>query len=350
MYEELMRRALALAAAAPRPHPNPRVGAVVLDAAGDLVAESAHLGAGAVHAEADAVRQAGERARGGTVVVTLEPCDHHGRTPPCTEALIASGVRRVIVGASDPDERVRGRGLRRLRAAGIDVVTGVLAANAEALDPGYFHHRRTGRPRITLKLAATLDGQTAAADETSQWITSPEARIDGHRLRAAADAVVVGAGTVLADDPRLDVRLDGYDGAQPVPVVIAGTRPIPSDRRLFAGKAIVYGVEPQDLPAEVVVVPPRPGGVDLAAVLADLGARGHLDVLVEGGGTLAGSLWSAGLVDHGVLYLGGRVAGGMGRPLFIGPFATLADARPVNVTGIAMAGPDVRIEFEPLGA
>ncbi len=342
-----MRRAIALAAAAPRPHPNPRVGAVVLDAAGNVAAEAAHLGAGMAHAEADALRLAGERARGGTVVVTLEPCDHHGRTAPCTQALLDAGVARVVAGAEDPDPRVRGRGIRRLREAGVDVVTGVLAGSVEALDPGYFHHRRTGRPRVTLKVAATLDGQTAAADGTSQWITSPEARADGHRLRAEAGAVMVGAGTVIADDPRLDVRLDGWDGAQPRPVVLAGSRPLPHDARVFARKALVYAAQRLDLPAEVVVVPPGPGGVDLAAVLADIGDRGMLDVLVEGGPTLAGALWQAGLVDHAVLYLGATLAGGTGRAVFAGPFATLGDARPVGVVGLGKVGPDVRVELEP---
>ncbi len=347
MYDEPMRRAIALAAAAPRPHPNPRVGAVVLDAAGNVAAEAAHLGAGMIHAEADAVRLAGERARGGTVVVTLEPCDHHGLTPPCTEALLAAGVRRVVVGATDPDPRVRGRGIRRLREAGVEVIDGVLASNVEALDPGYFHHRRRGRPRVTLKWAATLDGQLAAADGSSQWITSPDARADAHQLRAASDAVMVGAGTVLADDPRLDVRLDGWDGAQPRPVVVAGTRPLPADARRFAGKTLVYATKPLELPAEVAVVPAAPGGVDLGAVLADLGERGMLDVLVEGGPTLAAALWHGGLVDHAVVYLGAKVAGGLGRPVFAAPFPTLDDAHPVHVAGIAKVGPDVRIELEP---
>lgn len=342
-----MRRAIALAAAAPRPHPNPRVGAVVLDADGNLVAEAAHLGAGMAHAEADALQLAGERAAGGTVVVTLEPCDHHGRTAPCTEALLAAQVARVVVGAEDPDPRVRGRGIRRLRETGVEVVDGLLAANVEALDPGYFHHRRTGRPRVTLKAAATLDGQTAAADGTSQWITSPEARADAHRLRAAADAVMVGAGTVLADDPRLDVRLDGWDGEQPRPVIVAGARPLPHDARVFARKTLVYATEPLELPAEVAVVSAGPGGVELAAVLADLGERGMLDVLVEGGPTLAAAMWQARMIDHAVLYLGAKLAGGMGRAVFMAPFESLADARPVAVTGLAMVGPDVRLELEP---
>lgn len=338
-----MREAISLAAGT-RPHPNPRVGALVLDAHGVLVGRGAHAGPGSPHAEVLALEEAGERAAGGTLVVSLEPCDHTGRTPPCTEAVLNSGVARVLVGAEDPDPRVAGRGIARLRAAGLEVATGIAGAEVEALDPAYFHHRRTGRPRVIWKVALTLDGWAAAADGTSQWITSEEARADGHRLRAAADAVVVGAGTVLADDPALTVRLPGYQGAQPRPVVVAGRRPLPSGARIWARHPLVLAPGAADYPAEVVPVP-GPDGVDLAAGLGELGERGLLDLLVEGGPTLAGSLLRAGLIDRGVFYLGARLGGGEGKPALAGVFSTLGEARIARIESVAALGPDVRIEF-----
>ena len=340
--EDLMRMAIDLAAGA-RPHPNPRVGALVVSANGEVLGQGTHDGPGLPHAEVLALEQAGD-ARGATVITTLEPCSHHGRTPPCTDALIEAGVARVVVGAVDPDSQVEGRGLAALRSAGIEVDT-VLTEEAKALDPGYFHHRLTGRARVTLKMAATLDGQTAAADGTSQWLTGPESRADGHRLRAASDAVMVGAGTVIRDDPRLNVRLDGYDGPQPQAVVIAGNRALPHDAAVFQRKCLVYSSRSLDLPAEVAVVKGE-GSVDLAAVLVDLGERGMLDVLVEGGAGLAGRLWELGLVDRGILYLGAKIAGGLGKTMFDGVFDSLAAADPVEITGVALSGGDVRIEFE----
>ena len=339
----LMREAIALAVGT-RPHPNPRVGALVLSRDGLLVGRGVHAGPGSPHAEVLALEEAGGRAAGGTLVVSLEPCDHTGRTPPCTEAVLASGVARVLVGAEDPDPRVAGQGLARLRAAGLEVRCGVAAEEAEALDPAYFHHRRTGRPRVTLKAALTLDGWAAAADGSSQWITSEESRADGHRLRASADAVMIGAGTVLADDPALTVRLPGYSGAQPRPVVVAGRRPLPPGARVWERHPVVLAPAAADYPAEVVPVP-GPDGVDLAAGLATLGKRGLLDVLVEGGPTLAGALLRAGLVDRGVFYLGARLGGGEGQPVLAGRFATLAHSRQVRIESVAALGPDVRIEF-----
>ena len=198
--EALMQ--MAIKAAAPtRPHPNPRVGAVVVDVGGIVLSVGAHFGPGQAHAEVVALEQAGERTPGATMFVTLEPCAHRGKTPPCTTALIEAGISRVVVGAVDPDPRVAGKGIEELEAAGIEVEVGLLAAEVHALDPGYFRHRSTGQPAVTLKSAATLDGQVAADDGTSQWITSESTRQDGHALRAAADAVMVGAGTLLADDP-----------------------------------------------------------------------------------------------------------------------------------------------------
>lgn len=339
----LMREAIALALGT-RPHPNPRVGALILDAEGRLVGRGAHGGPGSPHAEVLALAEAGERAAGGTLVVSLEPCDHTGRTPPCTEAILAAGVHRVLVGAEDPDARVAGRGLARLRAAGLEVRSGIAAAEVEALDPAYFHHRRVGRPRVTLKAALTLDGWSAAADGTSRWITSEEAREDAHRRRAAADAVLVGAGTVRADDPLLSVRLPGYDGAQPRPVVVAGRRPLPMGARIWQRHPLVLAPAAADYPAEVVPVP-GPDGVDLPAGLRALAEHGLLEVLAEGGPTLAGALLRAGLVDRGVFYLGARLGGGEGKPALSGPFATLENGRPIRIESVAGIGPDVRIEF-----
>ncbi|OFW66853.1 MAG: riboflavin biosynthesis protein RibD [Actinobacteria bacterium RBG_16_68_21] len=340
----LMRSAMELAIRR-HPHPNPRVGAIVLDSAGAIVGTGAHAMAGSPHAEALALAQAGGRARGGTLVVTLEPCAHQGRTPACTAAVIEAGVARVIVGAGDPDTQVAGRGIAALQAAGVEVRVGVAGVDAEDLDPGYFHHRRTGRPRLTLKMAASLDGQAAAADGSSQWITSPEARRDAHELRSTADAVLVGAGTVLADDPELSVRLDGHDGPQPRPVVLVGSRPLPPTARVFSRNPLVYSSRPLDLPGEVTVLPGA-DGVDLESVVEDLGKRNIVDLLVEGGPVIAGAFTRAGLVDRFVAYFAGAVAGGAGVPMMGGRFATVGDLARVAITSVARIGPDVRIDAE----
>jgi diaminohydroxyphosphoribosylaminopyrimidine deaminase/5-amino-6-(5-phosphoribosylamino)uracil reductase len=341
--DEMMRRAIGLATRA-QPHPNPRVGAVVVSE-GRVVGEAAHMRAGEPHAEVLALQQAGEAAHGSTVYVTLEPCAHHGRTPPCSEALIAAGVSHVIVGTIDPDPRVSGAGVAALTEYGIQVTSGILADEVEAADAGYFHHRRTGLPRLTLKLASTLDGQIAAADGTSHWITSDEARRDGHRLRAGSDVVMVGAGTLLADDPRLDVRLPGYTGRQPRPVIIAGKRALPQTAKLYAGDPLVYAPQPLDLDLEHVVFAGGEG-VDLGAAIKDLGARGYVDVMVEGGSKLANALIMGRHVDRIVLYLAAKLAGGLGVGLLAGEFATVADAIPLTVTSLGRVGPDIRVEAE----
>ncbi len=337
---EKQMRSLIASLSDANPHPNPRVAAAVLSA-GSVVGRGLHRRAGEPHAEILALRAAGDRARASTVVVTLEPCSHHGRTPPCADALISAGVGRVVVGARDPDPRVAGGGIARLRAAGIEVLEGVLGAEVEAADPGYFHQRRTGRPLMTLKLASTLDGQLAAADGTSQWITGEAARRDVHRLRSQCDAVMVGAGTVLADDPRLDVRIEGFDGPQPRPVIIAGSRPLPPGAALFDRNAIVYAPRATDLGEGVEA--PGPDGVSLDTVVKDLGSRGVLRVLVEGGPTLAAALWRAGLVDEIVAYLGGTIAGGLGQPWFAAPFTTLSEAIPVTLSDVTQLDGDVRL-------
>lgn len=342
---ESMMLAIIDLAAATHPHPNPRVGAGVLSAGGDTLALAAHQAPGQPHAEVLALADAGESARGGTVVVTLEPCNHHGRTPPCTEAIIAAGISSVVVGAIDPDDRVAGGGISRLREAGIQVTTGVMADEVKALDPGYFHHRTTGRPLVTLKTATTLDGQAAAADGTSQWITSETARHDVHILRSRSDAVVIGAGTLLADDPMLDARLDGFHGPQPIPVIIAGRRPLPPDARIWERSPLVYSSDPAvDIPAGEYVSAPGPHGVDPTAVIKDLGARGIIDVLLEGGPTVARSFLDAGTVDRVVVYLAASIAGGSGTPMFAGAWRTLTDRTPLSIDGIRLIGPDIRVD------
>ena len=318
-----------------RTSPNPWVGAVLVPKPAVGVPSTWFTGAtapaGGPHAEVIALAAAGERAEGGTLYVTLEPCSHHGRTPPCTEAVVAAGVARVVVGVSDPDSRVDGRGIAALRDAGIEVELGVAAdVVAEQLAP-YVAHRRTGRPWVVLKLAATLDGRIAAPDGTSKWITGEEARLDAHRLRAVSDAVVVGAGTVRADDPSLTVRLPESDpffrgpDEQPVRVVL-GAAP--------AGAAVAPALE-------------RTG--PLEDVLDELGSIGMIQILVEGGAAVAHDFHARGLVDRYVLYLAPALFGGEdARPLFAGPgAATLGDLWRGEVRSVTSLGCDVRVELAP---
>lgn len=318
-----MQAAIAAAATVrPTAHPNPWVGCTIV-ADGELVATGATRPPGEAHAEADALDAAGDRARGATAYVTLEPCSHTGRTGPCADALVESGVSRVVVGVLDPDPRVAGRGVERLRAAGIDVVVGCAADAVEAQLAPYLHHRRTGRPYVVLKLAATLDGATAARDGTSQWITGPAARADAHRLRAESDSIVVGAGTVRSDDPTLTAR--DADGPDPERIVLGHA---PDGARVH--------------PCTEWVGP-------LDALLDDLGGRGHVQVLFEGGATVAGDLHRAGLVDRYVVYLapallGGDDATGLFRG---GGAATIADVWRGTIDDVTRLGDDLRIDLVP---
>jgi diaminohydroxyphosphoribosylaminopyrimidine deaminase/5-amino-6-(5-phosphoribosylamino)uracil reductase len=301
--------------------PNPWVGAVVVPADDRPAAEGATRPAGGLHAEAVALELAGASARGATVYVTLEPCSHHGRTPPCADALVAAEVRRVVVGVIDPDPHVSGRGIERLRAAGIDVEVGVGAAEVEASLRPYLAQRRRRRPWVVLKLAATLDGRIAAPDGSSRWITGPGARLDAHQLRAESDAILVGAGTIRADDPALTVR--DVPGRDPLRIVLG--RPPETARAL---PAVVHDG-------------------DLEPLLDDLARRGIIQLLVEGGSRVAGSFHRAGLVDQYVMYLAPALLGGDdGLPLFSGPGAvTMADAWRGRITEIRPIGPDVRIDL-----
>ncbi|CAN5709156.1 bifunctional diaminohydroxyphosphoribosylaminopyrimidine deaminase/5-amino-6-(5-phosphoribosylamino)uracil reductase RibD [soil metagenome] len=322
-----MQRAIDLAASVrSTTSPNPWVGAV-LEATDATIHDGATEPAGGAHAEIVALAHAGERARGATLWTTLEPCSHQGRTPPCTEAILAAGVARVVVGVSDPDPKVAGQGIEQLRAAGVEVTVGVQAASVEHQLAPYLKHRRTGRPWVVLKLASSLDGRTAAPDGTSRWITGPEARADAHRLRAESDAVVVGAGTVRTDDPALTVR-HGIAGDDPLRVVLG---------RVPAGARVLPALELDG---------PLPG------VLDDLGGRGVVQALVEGGATVAGAFHRAGLVDRYVLYQAPALFGGDdGRGVFAGAgAATMADVWRGHITAVTSLGDDLRIDLEPFAA
>jgi diaminohydroxyphosphoribosylaminopyrimidine deaminase/5-amino-6-(5-phosphoribosylamino)uracil reductase len=320
-----MQRALAVAETVRgSTAPNPWVGCVVVPAGEEGVTfEGATAPPGGPHAEVTALARAGERARGATLFTTLEPCVHQGRTPPCTDAIVAAGVARVVIGVEDPDPNVAGRGVAALRQAGLDVTVGTAAAEVtEQLAP-YLKHRATGQPWVILKMAASLDARTAAPDGSSRWITGAAARQDVHRLRAQSDAVLVGAGTVRADDPELTVRLDdGAEHRQPLRVVL--------------------GVAPEGAKVHPALELSGP----LPEVLAELGRRGVLQLLVEGGASVAHDFHAAGLVDRYVLYLAPVLFGGDdGRPLFAGPGAgTMDDVWRGKLVSIERLGDDLRVE------
>ena len=300
--------------------PNPWVGAVVVTGDGERF-EGATRPPGGLHAEAVALAAAGERARGGTLYCTLEPCCHHGRTPPCTEAIVAARVARVVVALEDPDARVRGRGIERLRAAGVRVDVGLCADQVRDQLRPYLKHRTTGRPWVVLKLAATLDGRAAAPDGTSRWITGEAARTDAHRLRAESDAVLIGAGTVRTDDPELTVRR------------VQGRDP----QRVVLGRA----------PEGARVHPVLQLSGELGGVLDDLGRRGILQVLVEGGPSVAHDFHQAGLVDRYVLYLAPALFGGDdARAVFTGPGApTIDQVWRGHIVDVRRVGDDLRVEL-----
>ena len=322
---EPMDRALELARAvrAVTP-PNPWVGCVIRATDGSVF-EGATAAVGGLHAEAAALVAAGDHdLHGAQVWVTLEPCSHHGRTPPCADALVAAGVSQVVVAVDDPDPAVAGQGITRLREAGIEVEVGVRAAEAEALLAPYLHHRRTGRPYVVLKLAASLDGRTAAPDGSSQWITGPEARADAHALRAESDSILVGAGTVRADDPSLTVR--------------DAPAPRGDPERIVLGEA----------PPNAKVRPCLEHRGDVEELLDDLGAQGHLQLLVEGGATVAHDLHARGLVDRYVLYLAPALFGGDdGRGVFAGPGApSIDDVWRGRILSVNRLGDDLRIDLD----
>ncbi|MDT9685945.1 bifunctional diaminohydroxyphosphoribosylaminopyrimidine deaminase/5-amino-6-(5-phosphoribosylamino)uracil reductase RibD [Streptomyces sp. TRM76323] len=350
-----MRRAVALAARGlGSTSPNPVVGCVVLDASGHEVGAGYHERAGGPHAEVHALREAGARARGGTAYVTLEPCNHTGRTGPCAQALAEAGIARVVYAVADPNPQASG-GADTLRAAGVEVEGGLLADEAAAGNAAWLTSVRLGRPHVRWKYAATLDGRVAAADGTSRWITSPEARADVHRLRAEADAVVVGSGTARADDPHLAVR--GVDGAvQPLRVVVdTGASAVRPGARVLDDAAPTLIAVAEDAAADhlagadVVRLPRAATGRGLAvpALLAALHERGVRSVLLEGGPTLAGAFAAEGAVDEVVGYLAPVLLGAGPAALGDAGITTVADALRLRVTDTTRIGPDLRVTARP---
>ncbi|MEU7700927.1 bifunctional diaminohydroxyphosphoribosylaminopyrimidine deaminase/5-amino-6-(5-phosphoribosylamino)uracil reductase RibD [Streptomyces sp. NPDC039028] len=347
-----MRRAVELAARGlGATSPNPVVGCVITDAAGHVVGEGYHRRAGGPHAEVHALREAGALARGATAYVTLEPCNHTGRTGPCAQALIEAGISRVLYAVGDPNPQATG-GADTLRAAGVEVRQGLLEAEAEAGNIAWLGSVRRGRPFVRWKYAATLDGRIAAADGTSRWITSPESRADVHRLRAEADAVVVGSGTARADDPHLAVR--GVEGAvQPLRVVVdtEGTAVKPGARILDDAAPTLIAIARDAATglddARVLRLPRADRGLSVPALLDALHARGVRSVLLEGGPTLAGAFVAAGAVDQVVGYLAPVLLGAGPNALADAGISTITEALRLDVTDTVRIGPDLRVTAAP---
>ncbi len=355
--EAWMREALAEARLAlGRTHPNPAVGAVVVRD-GQVVGRGHTAPAGGPHAEVRAIADAGPRARGADLFTTLEPCDHFGRTPPCTEAILAAGVARVFAGSADPNPLVDGRGVQRLRGLGMPVWTGVLADETDALNRPFFKAIRTGLPWVTLKAAVSLDGKLATASGDSRWVTGEAARAEVHRLRNLVDAVLVGAGTVRADDPSLTTRLPEGGGRDPLRVVLDSALHLSAQRQLFhlhsSARTLLVHVEGQGAeraPAlaasgtELLAVPGRPGEVDLEATLRALVRRDVLHLLVEGGPGVFSAFIRAGLADALVLHVAPKLVGGDGRS-WLGPLGLdrMAGARSVRVESVRWLGEDLEV-------
>lgn len=335
--------------------PNPRVGCVLVKA-GAVVGEGWHQRAGEAHAEVYALNAAGEAARGATAYVTLEPCSHYGRTPPCADALIAAGIKKLVVAMPDPNPQVAGRGLSRLRDAGIEVVTGVMESEARELNKGFVSRMTRGRPWVRLKAAASLDGKIALQNGQSQWITGPQARQDGHRWRARACAILCGIGTVHKDDPQLNVR--GVETTrQPLKVIVDRRLELNPEARLLCGAPVLlasagaveagYAAKAALLRArgaEILELSDGAGRVDLLALMQELARRGINEVHVEAGSRLNGALLAAGLVDELLLYLAPCLLGNVAQGLFALPMLESLAAKPLLVIDdVRMLGVDVRI-------
>ncbi|MDX7991134.1 bifunctional diaminohydroxyphosphoribosylaminopyrimidine deaminase/5-amino-6-(5-phosphoribosylamino)uracil reductase RibD [Xenorhabdus littoralis] len=345
--------------------PNPNVGCVIVKD-DQIVGEGFHLRAGEPHAEVHALRMAGEKARGATAYVTLEPCSHHGKTPPCADALIAAGLSRVVVSMQDPNPQVAGRGLYKLQQAGIAVEHGLMMAQAESLNKGFLKRMRTGFPYLQLKLGASLDGRTALASGESKWITSPEARQDVQSLRAKCSAILSSGSTVLADDPSLTVRWNELDTEtqavypqellrQPIRIITDSQNRITPEHQVIqqAGQCWLARTNKneQQWPdnVEQILLPVHGDGVDLVLLMMQLGKRQINSVWAECGPTLAGALLSLGLVDELILYIAPKILGNNARGLFAIPeLQKLSDAPEFTLFDVQQIGPDVRLRLRPV--
>ncbi len=344
--------------------PNPNVGCVIVRD-GEIVGEGYHLRAGEPHAEVHALRMAGERAKGATAYVTLEPCSHHGRTPPCADALVDAGVGRVVASMQDPNPEVAGRGLYRLKQAGIDVSHGLMHSEAEAVNLGFLKRMRTGFPYVQLKMAASLDGRTAMASGESQWITSAAARADVQRFRAQSSAILSSSATVLADDPALNVRWRELDSdtqhlysqenlRQPLRIVIDSQNRVTPKHKLVNQPGETWLARLQrDAQAwpestQQWVVPERDNRVDLVLLMMMLAKRQVNSIWVEAGAELAGALLQAGLVDELIIYMAPTLLGENGRALCVLPgLQSLSDAPQFTLSDVRQVGPDLRLRLKP---
>jgi len=350
-------------------HPNPRVGCVISQGS-EIVGEGWHQRAGEGHAEVHALRHAGKAAKGATAYVTLEPCSHFGKTPPCAEALVKAGVARVVAAMQDPNPLVAGNGLKRLQAAGIKTEVGLLQSEAEALNPGFIKRMQQGRPYLRIKLAMSLDGRTAMASGESKWITGADSRADVHRLRARSDAILTGIGTVQADNPAMNVRLSEADLATlykndsaailppPLRVVLDSHFSIEPQAKMLAlsGKTLIVGTAQQPEKVEILknldrveieVLEQRQGRVDLNAVMICLAQREINEVFLEAGPTLSGSALQAGIVDEIVLYVAPHIMGSDARGLFNLPgLDKMRDRIDLNIAEIRQVGQDFRITLK----
>ena len=350
-----MARALQLAeCGAYTSKPNPMVGCVL--AHGDaVVGEGFHLRAGQPHAEVHALRMAGDAARGATAYVTLEPCAHHGRTPPCADALVAAGITRVVAACRDPFAQVDGEGFRKLSAAGVSVESGLMEAAGRELNRGFFSRIERGRPWIRIKLAMSLDGRTALASGESKWITSEASRADVQRWRARSGALLTASGTVLADDPQLTARLpEGEECIAPLRVVLDSRGRLTARERIFDDSAPTLAVHAVDMvpgygdDIDAIAVPREHGRLDLPAMLSQLAERGINELQVEAGATLCGALLKAGLMDELLLYIAPVLLGERGRPLFAGlDVATMTERLGLRVVDSRQVGPEMRLLLRP---
>ena len=337
--------------------PNPRVGCVIVKA-GMVVGEGWHEKAGQAHAEIHALNMAGERARGATVYVTLEPCSHHGRTPPCANALIDAGVARVVAAMTDPNPQVSGQGVELLTLAGITAQVGLLEAEARQLNIGFISRMTRHRPWVRLKTASSLDGKTALENGASKWITGPMARADVQHWRARACAILTGAGTVRADDPRMNVRLEPVS-RQPLRVIVDSQLSIAADAQILGpGALVAYATDATErgsaleaAGAELLCLPNADGRVDLAALMTELARRGMNEVHVEAGAGLNGALLSADLVDEWIAYLAPVAMGHDARGLFEMPALTkMTERKHFSLSDLRMVGQDIRLTLRVSGA